>query len=58
LGAGFETTANALSVMLHYLAYHSEVDQHIREQPALIPTAVGEFLRFAHRFKFLDVTRR
>ncbi len=46
-GAGFETTADALSVMLYYLAEHREARQQLAENPALIPTAVEEFLRYS-----------
>lgn len=46
-GAGFETTADALSSMLHWLAAHPEGLSRIATEPALIPTAVEEFLRYA-----------
>lgn len=45
-GAGFETTADALSVMLYYLAEHPEDQRRLAADPALIPGAVEEFLRF------------
>jgi len=45
-GAGFETTADAISVTLYYLAKHREAWQHLVSQPELIPTAVEEFLRY------------
>jgi cytochrome P450 len=45
-GAGFETTADALSVMLYYLAEHPEDRRRLTAEPALIPSAVEEFLRF------------
>lgn len=44
-GAGFETTADALSVSLHYLAEHPEERQRLTDSE-LIPTAVEEFLRY------------
>lgn len=46
-GAGFETTADALSVMLHWLAENPEGLARLAAEPALIPTAVEEFLRYA-----------
>lgn len=45
-GAGFETTADALSVTLHYLAEHPEALKRLRAEPDLIPTAVEEFVRY------------
>jgi cytochrome P450 len=44
-GAGFETTADGLSVMLRWLAEHPEDLAQLAADPALIPTAVEEFLR-------------
>jgi cytochrome P450 len=46
-GAGFETTSDALSVMLDWLAEHPEALERLKDEPALIPTAVEEFLRFS-----------
>jgi cytochrome P450 len=46
-GAGFETTADGMSVMLHWLAAHPEGLEQVRAKPELIPLAVEEFLRFA-----------
>ena len=46
-GAGFETTADALSVMLWYLAQHPSEFQRLKTDPGFISTAVEEFLRFA-----------
>jgi cytochrome P450 len=46
-GAGFETTADALSVMFHYLAEHPEARQQLVDNPDLIPSAVEEFLRYS-----------
>jgi cytochrome P450 len=46
-GAGFETTADALSVMLHWLARHPEALARLAAEPALIPAAVEEFLRWS-----------
>jgi len=46
-GAGFETTADGLSVMLHWLAEHPEGLERLRADPALIPSAVEEFLRYS-----------
>ena len=45
-GAGFETTADAISVSLHYLAAHPDERRRLAEDPRLIPTAVEEFLRY------------
>ena len=45
-GAGFETTADALSVMLYHLAEHPENRHRLAAEPDLIPTAVEEFLRY------------
>jgi len=45
-GAGFETTADALSVTFHYLAEHPEAWEALKARPELVPTAVEEFLRF------------
>ncbi len=46
-GAGFETTADAISVALHYLSEHPEALRMLAAEPALVPSAVEEFLRFA-----------
>jgi cytochrome P450 len=46
-GAGFETTADGLSVMLHWLAENPEALARLAAEPALVPTAVEEFLRYA-----------
>ncbi|OBQ84506.1 cytochrome P450 [Mesorhizobium sp. WSM3873] len=46
-GAGFETTADALSVMLHWLAEHPEALDRLASEPQLVPTAVEEFLRYS-----------
>ncbi|MER9235283.1 cytochrome P450 [Mesorhizobium sp. M0622] len=45
-GAGFETTADGLSVMLHWLAENPGSLARLVAEPSLIPTAVEEFLRF------------
>lgn len=45
--AGHETTAAALGFALHHLALHPEDLIRLRDQPALIPLAVEEFLRLA-----------
>lgn len=45
-GAGFETTQDAMSVTLHYLAEHPADRARLRAQPALVATAVEEFLRY------------
>jgi cytochrome P450 len=45
-GAGFETTADAISVSLHYLAEHPDDRRRLAADPRLIPTAVDEFLRY------------
>ncbi|WP_027168509.1 cytochrome P450 [Mesorhizobium sp. WSM3224] len=46
-GAGFETTADGLSVMLHWLAENPASLARLAAEPGLIPTAVEEFLRFS-----------
>jgi cytochrome P450 len=46
-GAGFETTADAMSITLHYLAMHPEVREQLAASPDLLPGAVEEFLRYA-----------
>ncbi|MEI9412438.1 cytochrome P450 [Mesorhizobium salmacidum] len=46
-GAGFETTADGLSVMLHWLAENPDGLARLVAEPSLIPTAVEEFLRFS-----------
>ncbi|WP_181179521.1 cytochrome P450 [Mesorhizobium sp. B2-7-1] len=46
-GAGFETTADGLSVMLHWLAQHPEALGRLAREQALVPTAVEEFLRYS-----------
>jgi cytochrome P450 len=46
-GAGFETTADALSVMLHWLAGHPEALERLAGEPTLVHSAVEEFLRYA-----------
>ncbi|HZY44379.1 MAG TPA: cytochrome P450, partial [Anaerolineae bacterium] len=45
-GAGFETTADAMSVMLYYLAERPVEYQQLAAQPQLISSAVEEFLRY------------
>jgi cytochrome P450 len=45
-GAGFETTADAMSVVLTYLAEHPDARLRLVSNPELIPTAVEEFLRY------------
>ena len=45
-GAGFETTADAISVSLHYLAEHPDDRQRLAADPQRIPVAVDEFLRY------------
>jgi cytochrome P450 len=44
-GAGFETTADSMSVMLHYLGQNRHAYEQLRQNSELIPTAVEEFLR-------------
>lgn len=46
-GAGYETTADGLSSMLHWLATHPQDLRRIAADPGLIPTAIEEFLRYA-----------
>jgi cytochrome P450 len=45
-GAGFETTADAMSVTLYHLAEHPADRQQLVSNPQLIPAAVEEFLRY------------
>lgn len=46
LVAGHETTASLISLMLYRLTEQPELMAQLRERPALIPSAVEEFLRF------------
>lgn len=46
-GAGFETTADAMSSMLLHLAEHPADLARLAAEPALIPGAIEEFLRVA-----------
>ena len=46
-GAGFETTADALSVMLLQLATCPDDFERLKSEPELIPTAVEEYVRYA-----------
>jgi cytochrome P450 len=46
LVAGHETTANQLNMCLLTLLHHPEELRRLREDPALLPTAVEELLRF------------
>lgn len=45
-GAGYETTADAISVTLYYLAEHPEDRLRLAAEPQLIQMAVEEFVRF------------
>jgi len=45
-GAGFETTADAMSTSLSYLAAHSADRERLTADPRVIPLAVEEFLRY------------
>ena len=45
-GAGFETTADAMSLTLQYLAEHPETRAALAKDPALHQPAIEEFLRF------------
>lgn len=45
-GAGFETTSDALSTMLLWVAENPEQAVRLRANPALFPSAIEEFLRF------------
>ncbi|MGH3737382.1 MAG: cytochrome P450 [Micromonosporaceae bacterium] len=47
LVAGHETSASAMSVALEYLARHPGERARLRENPALLPAAVEELLRYA-----------
>lgn len=44
-GAGFETTSDGLSNMLHWLATHPADYDRLAAAPAMIPSAIEEFLR-------------
>ena len=46
LVAGHETTASLISMMLYRLIERPELVSQLRREPALIPSAVEEFLRF------------
>lgn len=46
LPAGFETTATVMAHALWYLAEHPDAQVRLRTNPALIPSAVEEFLRY------------
>jgi len=46
-GAGFETTADAMSTSLYYLAAHLADRERLAADPQVIPLAVEEFLRYA-----------
>ena len=43
--AGQGTVAAALGIVIHYLAQHPEVQQLLRGEPAMLPTAIEEILR-------------
>lgn len=43
--AGQGTVAAAIGLLAHYLAEHTDVQQHLRSDPALLPDAVEEILR-------------
>ncbi len=53
IGAGFETTADAMSVTLYHLAEHPEDRENLIKEPHLIPTAVEEFLRYVTPIQLL-----
>jgi cytochrome P450 len=58
-GAGFETTADALSVTLLHLAEQPADLRRLAHEPSLIPTAIEEFLRFTSPIQIFgrNVTR-
>ncbi|MCA1644660.1 MAG: cytochrome P450 [Chloroflexi bacterium] len=45
IAAGHDSTTSAVGICLHYLARHTEDQQRLRSDPALIPAAVEEMLR-------------
>lgn len=46
IGGGLDTTTSLTSLALHHLAEHPEVRQRLVEDPALIPVACEEYLRW------------
>jgi cytochrome P450 len=54
--AGHQTTADALTYAIEHLANHPEHRALLRENPALIPTAVTEFVRLAAPIRALART--
>lgn len=45
--AGHDTTSSAMSITLEHLSRHPALLARLRAEPALIPTAVEEFLRYS-----------
>jgi hypothetical protein len=43
--AGLDTVTNQISVIVYHLARHPEQQQHLRDDPSLIPAALEELLR-------------
>src|SRR5690606_14356400 len=39
------TNATSIGIVVHYLAVHDNLQQQLREQPALLPTVIDEILR-------------
>lgn len=48
--AGHETTANNLTLALHFLARRPDLQKQLRKDPGLIPLAVEELLRYEAGF--------
>jgi len=54
LAAGHETTANLIGNAVVTLLRHPEERKRLQEDPALMPTAVNEFLRFESPIQLTD----
>lgn len=46
VGGGLDTTTSLTSLSLHHLDRHHGLRQHLAAEPALLPTATEEFLRY------------
>lgn len=52
LTAGHESTTSSLGIIINYLAKHPEDQKRLREDPALIPNAIEEILRYESPVQF------